>query len=190
MIQQLEKETIRDKGCRLSPHANARFDLATAHFFSLGSLDFADALRFPDLPELQTLHPQSVIMRSIPILSKTHLERLIPRPGHDHTPIRTNRTRQNPAIMRPHDLMNLLQPRITPQRPALLRVPMGGDDLFAVVGPNERGDLAFGREGGEARARGGGPEVDGRVVGAAAGGEEGVLPGAPGDGLQSIPRSA
>lgn len=63
------------------------------------------------------------------------------------------------------------------------RVAVRAEDLLAVRCEVERGDLRGGGKGMQACAGGGVPDVDGRVVGAAAGGEEGGLPGAPRDGL-------
>ena len=62
-----------------------------------------------------------------------------------------------------------------------LRIPERRGDLAPGFGPDERGDLGLDADGGQAGAGPGVEEVDGAVVGAAAGGEEAALPGAEGD---------
>lgn len=71
----------------------------------------------------------------------TDLQIFIRGTRDNRTSIRTDSTPQNTLIVCALQLLNFCQGRVRPERHALVREAMGGQNLFRVVGPDERGYL-------------------------------------------------
>lgn len=81
------------------------------------------------------------------------------------------------------DLDVLDEGRVTPDGHLVVGSTVAGDDLAVVGGPLEGGNLGTGIDSVDASTGGGVPEVNLAIVGTSSGGEEVVLPRAPGESL-------
>lgn len=125
-----------------SPHADARLVpdrtvLVPLHHFLLRS-----RLGLPDLPELR--YRQNV--RSARSLRGSfrrliYLETLVRRAGHDRASIRADSTTQNSLVVRSSDLVHLAQRGVRPERPVVVRIAVGRQDLFGMRRPDETSNL-------------------------------------------------
>lgn len=104
----------------------------------------------------------------------------------DRHPVWTERRMQDATLMRIRDLGDLAERGVGPQGDVVVGHAVRREELLRVRIPDERGDLRVGDEAVEARGLCRVPEVDRLVGRAAAGSEEGRVPGAPSEGLRDL----